>query len=65
MTTSIQVEESTVEMLKTLKSETKAKSYDQIIVKLVGERHRGKSMFGFLKGVEDLTKDLRDETDRI
>jgi len=63
MVSSIQVEDSTLEMLKGMKSKAKARSYNQIILRLMGERHRDKSLFGFLpKG--EILKDLRDEKDR-
>jgi hypothetical protein len=62
MATSIQVEESTLEMLKGMKSETRVKSYDRVIIGLLRER-RAKSMYGFLpKG--DL-RGLRDKSDRF
>jgi len=72
MVTTIQVDEKTVLLLKKLKEQLEASSYDEAITK-VAIRHMKpqKSMAGSLKkytGVlskEDILKDLRDKNDRI
>ncbi|MDI9576683.1 MAG: hypothetical protein QM398_00925 [Thermoproteota archaeon] len=47
MTTSIQVDEKTLQMLKEIKKETKAKSNDEVIKNLIAERKKiAQSMFG-------------------
>lgn len=47
VTTSIQVDEKTLQMLKEIKKETKAKSNDEVIKNLIAERKKiAQSMFG-------------------
>ncbi|MGB9841755.1 MAG: hypothetical protein ACPLKZ_03415 [Candidatus Bathyarchaeales archaeon] len=47
MTTTVQVDEKTLQMLNKIKKEMKAKSYDEVIKKLISERQKiPSSMFG-------------------
>ncbi len=71
MTTTIQVDESTLSLLKKLKDRTKADSYNTIIERLIQESlHPKKSMFGFLNKTNEvitrkrMLRDLRDKSDR-
>ncbi|MBI2044997.1 hypothetical protein HYT23_02985 [Candidatus Pacearchaeota archaeon] len=72
MVTTIQVDEKTILLLKKLKEQLEASSYDEAITK-VAIRHMKpqKSMAGSLKrytgalSKEDILKDLRDKNDRI
>ena len=71
MTTTIQINETTLNLLKQLKDRAKADSYNTIIERLIQESlHPKKSMFGFLnKNNKVITRkrmlhDLRDKSDR-
>jgi len=51
MATSIQVSESTLHLLKMLKEQEKAESYDDVIKNIVSQHvHVPKTMFGSMKG---------------
>ena len=66
MATTIQVNERTLHLLKKLKEETKSDSYDEAIIKIVGERHKGKSFAGYFGkklSRKEILKDLRDKND--
>ncbi len=64
MTTTIAVKEETLELLRHVKEETKAESYDDVIRSLVLTTKRAKrSMFGALKGVKE--RFMREEIDRF
>lgn len=66
MTTTIQIDEKTLKVLKKIKNETKSSSYDEAINKLVVNQ-RKESLAGFLGGrqIKDLLKGLRDKNDRF
>ena len=71
MTTTIEVQEETLELLKEYKKQFKAKDFDHIISGLVQIWLEGRKLKGCLKpylpkGItrEEILKDLRDETDR-
>jgi len=75
MVTTIQIDERTLLLLKKLKEEFQAISYDEAITKLAVQRTKGKSMAGSLKKylkkgetTEDILKELhkeRRENDRF
>jgi len=63
MVTTIQVQDTTLVLLKKLKDETKAASYDETIKKIVVERTKNESLAGYLKeymGKDSLKKTLKD-----
>jgi len=69
LTTTIQVEDSTIEVLKRIKKRENATSYDETIRKLLNNTVKG-SMAGALARKKnysktELLKGLRDERDRI
>jgi len=69
MATTIQVSDTTMQMLKKVKERTKSASYDDAIKKLIAGQPR-KSLFGeFAKKKhytrEEILKGLRDEHDRF
>ncbi len=67
MTTTVQIQDETLELLKKIKVETKSGSYDEAIRKIVLSRVREKSMAGYLgpKSSKQIMKDLRDKSDRF
>lgn len=71
MVTTIQVQDNTLELLKKLKEETKAGSYDETIKKIAIERTKNESLAGYLgkylgkKSRKWVLEDLRDESDRF
>lgn len=71
MVTTIQVNEQTLALLKKLKGEVHASTYEEAIRKVVVERTKKKSIAGSLKkymgkqSLHDLLKDLRDKHDRM
>jgi len=74
MVTTIQVHETTLELLKKLKEETKKQSYDETIKEIVMARTKNESLAGYLKeymGKDSLKKtlkdlkDMRNESDRF
>ncbi len=67
MTTTIQVQDTTLELLKKLKNETKSNSYDEAIKKITISRAKNESLYGFLgkKSRKWILKDLRDKNDRF
>jgi hypothetical protein len=71
MVTTIQVNEKTLALLKKLRDEIKAKSYEEAIIKVIVERAKKDSMAGFLGkkygklSKKEILKDLRDEDDRF
>ena len=67
MTTTIQIQDRTLELLKKAKEETKSSSYDEAITKLIITKSKKISLAGFLgkKPIEWIMKDLRDKHDRI
>ena len=74
MVTTIQIHETTLELLKKIKGETNAHSYDEAIKKIVIARTKNESLAGSLKGymgkdsLKKILKDLRDmrnESDRF
>lgn len=68
MVTTIQVREETLEMLKQLRRNLKASSYDEVITKLVREPGRkndyGRGILG-KRGMKWVMEDLRDKSDRF
>ena len=66
MTTTIQVDEKTLKVLKKIKYETKSSSYDEAINKLVEHQITG-TLAGFLgkRPIKELMKDLRDKNERF
>ncbi len=72
MVTTIQVDEKTILLLKKLKAELAASSYDEAITKIAIKHIKPKeSMAGSLKKYtgelsrKDILKDLRDKNDRL
>ena len=67
MVTTIQVQDTTLQLLKKLKEETKSNSYDETIKNIVIARTKGKSLAGFLgrRSRTWILKDLRDKSDRF
>ena len=68
MVTTIQINEKTLMLLKKLKEEFEAKSYEEAITKLAMQRTAGKSMAGSLakylkrgETVQDIVKELQEE----
>ena len=68
MTTTIQIEEDTLEILKKYKEQTKAKTYDEVIKKFMGlgMAAYARKFRGYLgkKDMNFVMKDLRDKKDR-
>ncbi len=68
MSTTVQVSETTIEVLKKIKKRNDLKSYDEAIEKLAEEAMRPKkSLFGVLgkKSRAEILQGLRDEEDRF
>ena len=68
MTTTIQVQEDTLELLKQLRAVTKSETYDSTIKEVLKQSgNKEKSMYGFLgkKNMKQILKGLRDESDRL
>ena len=67
MPTTIQIGERTLKILKKVKEETHASSYDEAINKIVAIRAKKASLGGYLgKGpLKEILRDLRDEEDRF
>ena len=72
MVTTIQVNERTLILLKKLKEELQAKSYEDAIIKIANQRMKSKeSMAGYLGkkygkiSKEKILNDLREKNDRI
>ena len=67
MPTTIQISETTLELLKKLKQELNAPSYDEAIVEITTQRTAKKSMAGSLakyyknQSIKNILKDLQDE----
>ncbi len=67
MVTTIQVDEKTLLLLKTIKEELKASSYDEAITKLAMKRMKKKSMAGSLAkyykntSLKEILKELQNE----
>ena len=68
MVTTIQINEQTLEILKRIKEEVQAKSYEEAIKKMIIDRTKKKSMAGSLKKYlkkgetfRDLLKELQNE----
>ncbi|MBI2146166.1 hypothetical protein HYU22_02405 [Candidatus Woesearchaeota archaeon] len=66
MTTTIQVREGTLKLLKHYKEQMKAKSYDEVIISFMSRGEYAKRFRGFLgkRTRAWVLKDLRDKTDR-
>ena len=67
MSTTIQVEKETLELLKRLKEHLNASTYNEVIGKLAEKSFGLKSMRGYLgkSSRKDILKDLRDKHDRF
>jgi len=66
MPTTIQIDDRTLKILKKVKEETNASSYDEAINKIVAMRVK-ESLGGYLgkKPVKEILRGLRDEKDRF
>ena len=66
MTTTIQIRDETLELLKRVKEQTHAKTYDDVIINFMSMGAYAKLYRGFLgkKDMKYVLKDLRDKTDR-
>lgn len=66
MPTTIQIGERTLKILKKIKEETQASSYDEAINRIVATRQSA-SLAGYLgkRPVKEILKGLRDEKDRF
>lgn len=66
MPTTIQVDKETLEMLKTIREQTHATSYNEVINRMIRQKTK-RSMYGALKGKsrKQMMKGLRDEYDRF
>ena len=67
MVTTIQVQDTTLLLLKKLKEETKSSSYDETIKTIAISQPKQESLYGFLgkKSRKWILKDLRDKSDRF
>ena len=67
MTTTIQINERTLEILKKIKDETKSVSYDEAINKIVVSGFKKGSLAGYLgkRPLKDILKGLRDKDERF
>ncbi len=67
MPTSIQINEETLELLKKVKHQTKAQTYDEVIQNFMKLSAYAKTFRGFIgkKKRKDLMADLRDKKDRF
>ena len=68
MTTTIQVQEDTLELLKQMRIMTKTNSYDAAIKEIIKKSAvKERSLYGFLgkKTMKNILNDLRDENDRL
>ena len=62
MTTTIQIDEKTLKTLGVLKQELRARSYQEVIVRLISERRRvPNSLFGSAKGSKPHSHDREAE----
>ena len=66
MPTTIQIEDRTLKILKKVKEETNAYSYDEAINKIIAARVK-EYLGGYLgkRPVKEILRDLRDEKDRF
>ncbi len=67
MVTTIQVSEKMLMMLKKLKEQMQASSYEEAMERIVVERTKPKSLAGFLgkKTTKEILKGLKDKNDRF
>lgn len=67
MSTTIQIDERTLRLLKKIKEDAHAASYDEAINKLVAQKTATKTMAGFLgkKPLKDILKGLREKHERV
>ena len=67
MPTTIQLQDKTLEILRKIKLETHAQSYDEAINKLFKGSLKKESMAGFLgkKHLQSILKDVRDKHERL
>ena len=67
MVTTIQINEQTLELLRKIKEEVQAKSYEEAIKKIIIDRTKKKSMAGSLakyyknKSLKEILKELQDD----
>ena len=62
MPTTIQIDERTLDMLKKIKDETQAASYDEAINKIIADRLKKESLAGYLgrTQIKEILKGLRE-----
>ena len=67
MVTTIQLNDITIKTLRMYKEQHKLKTYDDVILFLLGRGEYAKKFRGIIKGIsrEELLKDLRDKKDRF
>ena len=67
MSTTIQIGEHTLKILKKIKDETQSSSYDEAINKLVVDRIKKVSLAGYLGGkpMKEILNGLRDKNERF
>ena len=67
MATTIQIDDRTLKILKKIKEETRASSYDDAINKIVNSRLKEESLAGYLgkRSLKEVLKDLRDKNERF
>ena len=67
MKTTIQIKESTLELLRKIKGATESDSYDEAINKLVIKNLNNQSLFGYLgrRTIKEILKGLRNKSDRF
>lgn len=69
MTTTIQINESTIQLLKAIKERTNASSYDEVITKFLKDQNNESYAGVYAKGKrytrKELLEGLRDKHDRI
>ncbi len=65
MTTTIQIQDQTLELLKKVKEETNSSSYDEAIKRII--LRKKESFFGYLgkKTKKEILEGLRDKSDRF
>lgn len=67
MKTTIQINQSTLELLKKVRDNTKSSSYDETINKIILKNINKESLYGYLgkKTKKDILKGLGDKSDRF
>ena len=67
MKTTIQINQSTLELLKKVRDNTQSSSYDEAIKKVILKNINKESLYGYLgkKSKKEILKGLRDKSDRF